>query len=497
MVTPRQIISGLERSRSRKKCLEKLSYFIKEFWSEIVANDLVWNWHMDELCDIIQASDERVFKRLPKLYDTIINVPPGTSKTKIISVLSTAWEFARMPTIRVFVGSYSDAAISSIADEIRLVMKSDRYQSYFPEVQVRKDRDSLHNFKTSLNGEFYAFTVGGTLTSKHADILKVDDPLNPKQATSKVELLNANNFFDKTLPTRKVDKEVTPTYLIMQRLAVNDPTGHLIAKKGEKIFHVCLPGTASSIVKPAALLSKYINGYLDPIRLSQSALADLKIDLGSAGYAGQIDQRPAPEGGTVWQKWFIEVPDDMFPEIEKAQRVWTDWDLAYTKEDKNSASAYVTSGLIGNNIYLFDFGWQWLEFPELIKWMKRTIAPHHIEAKASGKSAKQTLNKQGVIAIEMKVSTDKIARAKSATPIAEAGMVYIKKSMADRLYNDAKQGILFFPNGEHNDLADVLSQALVSRSKKGVVISNATKDSSDMSNTSRSASADASLLDYA
>jgi predicted phage terminase large subunit-like protein len=467
-----KIIQGLERSRSRYRCLEKLSFFVKEFWEEIVANELVWNWHMDVLCDVIQESDERVFKRLPKLFDTIINVPPGTSKTKIVSVLSTAWEFARMPQIKVFVGSYSDQAISSIADEIRLIMKSDKYQSYFPNVIIRRDRDTLHNFKTTTNGEFYAFTVGGTLTSKHADILKVDDPLNPKQAASVAELKSTNVFFDTTLPTRKVDKEVTPTNLIMQRLAVNDPTGHLMQKKGEKIRHICLPGTDSANVKPATLRQRYINGLLDPVRLSKDILAELKLDLGSAGYAGQIDQLPVPEGGTIWQKWFIEVPDDMFPDFEQCHEPGTDWDLAYTKEDKNAASAFIKSAVLAENIYIHDFGWQWLEFPELIKWMKKVGGPHYIEAKASGKSARQVLKRNSIVAIEVKVSNDKIARAKDATPTAEAGMIYIKKSMADRLYNDSKQGILFFPNGQYADLADTLSQMIVRRVKRGKIVSS-------------------------
>lgn len=154
------------------KCKQSLSFFVKHFWDEIVPNELVWNWHMEEICKDIQASDELVFKRLPKLHDIIINVPPGTSKTKIISIMSTAWEFARMPEIKVFVGSYSDSAVAGISDEIKLLMKSERYLQYFPNTMIRKDRDSLHNFKTTENGEFYAYTVGGTLTSKHADILK-------------------------------------------------------------------------------------------------------------------------------------------------------------------------------------------------------------------------------------------------------------------------------------------------------------------------------------
>lgn len=47
-----------------------------------------------------------------------------------------------------------------------------------------------------------------------------------------------------------------------------------------------------------------------------------------------------------------------------------------------------------------------------------------------------------------------------ATPYAEAGMVYIKQSLLDRLYHDEKQGILRFPNGSHDDLQDALVQAI-------------------------------------
>lgn len=443
-------------------CKRSLSYFVKEFWSVIATSTLVWNWHLDVLCDEIQAIDERVFARLPKLHDAIFNVPPGTSKTKILSILSTAWEFARCPSIKTFVGSYSDSAVIGIADEIRLLLRSEKYKIYFPEVEIRKDFDTKHEFKTSANGHFYAFTVNGTLTSKHADILKIDDPLNPQQATSDAELESTINFFDKTLPTRKTDKEITPTMLIMQRLSTKDPTGHLLEQKGSTIRHICLPGELSGDVKPAELKAKYKDGLLDPVRLSRSALAELKLKLGGYGYAGQIQQVPAPAGGLIWQKWFIEIDDAIFPKTSSLTQVSTDWDLAYTKNDDNAASAYITFGKHGNDIFIIDLGWAWLEFPALIKYMKVRQGPHYIEAKASGKSAKQTLTKQGINAIEVKVKggEDKVSRARMATPVAESGRVYIKKSLADRLYNDSKQGILNFPKGPCKDLADVLAQGL-------------------------------------
>lgn len=454
-------------------CKRKLSYFVREFWDVVVPNRLVWNWHMQVLCDEIQAADERVFKRQPKEHDLIFNVPPGTSKTKILSIMSTAWEFARMPEIKVFVGSYADSAILGISDEIRLIMQSEKYRRCFPLTVVRSDRNSIHNFKTSANGEFYAFTVGGTLTSKHADILKIDDPINPKKAASEVELASTNTFFDQTLPTRKVDKKVTPTYLVMQRLDENDPTGHMLSKKkGAGIRRISLPAMLPGEVLPKEYEAYYRGGLLDPVRLDHAVLADMKLDLGSYAFSGQMQQDPAPKTGAIWGKWFVAIDDSVFPKLSSMVKVGTDWDTAFTEKDENAASAYITAGEINHKMFIDDLGWVYKEFPELIKFMKLKRRPHYIEAKASGKSAKQVLVKNGIPAIEVEVmgGSDKVARARNATPYAEAGMVFIRKSLIDKLYNDSEQGILKFPRSKKKDLADVLAQA-IQRIFKGSIIS--------------------------
>lgn len=464
-------------------CKRKLSFFVKEFWDIIVEDELEWSPHMEIMCDEIQVVYERTFlrkderrnfHRLPKLYDLIINIPPGTSKSTICTIMAPAWSWARDPTIRHITGSYSSDLSTEHAVKSRDIIRSDRYRKYFPEVFIKPDEDNKTNYKTIRGGQRFATSVGGTVTGVHGHIITFDDPINPKQASSAADLETANRYFDQTLPTRKVDKRVTPIILIMQRLDANDPTGHMIDKKKQGIRHVCLPGTISENVKPAEYKSIYSqNGYLDPIRLGPAVLAELRIDLGGYAYAGQIDQSPAPPGGLIWKKWFIEIPDYDFPLPSWGTDQGSDWDLAYTKdtkEEKNAASAFVTSFKYRNKIYIDDIGWAWYEFPELIKWMKEQKGPHYIEAKASGKSAKQTLTKQGIVAIEVPVKggTDKIARARMATPVAEAGMVCIRQSLADRLYNDSKQGILFFPKGQFKDLADALAQCLQRHSVGGV-----------------------------
>ena len=448
---------------SAELCKRSLAYFVKEFWDVIIEDDLEWGAHMDIMCNEVQEVYMRVINREPKLYDLIINVPPGTSKSTIITVMAPAWSWTHDASLRHITGSYSDSLSTEHSVKSRDIIRSAKYKKYFPDVVIKKDEDNKTNYKTTKNGQRFATSVGGTVTGVHAHVITMDDPLNPKQAASQAELGEANKYFDSTLSTRKVDKRITPLILVMQRLDANDPTGHILEKKKKGVRLIRLPATDSANVHPIELREYYVNGYLDPVRLGQDVLDEMLIDLGSYGYAGQFDQMPAPPGGLIWQrKWFNEVPDDLFPDISSAKEVGTDWDLAYTKEDNNAASAYITSGKINERIYLFDFDWKWLEFPELIKWMKEHERPHYIEAKASGKSAKQTLSKANVTAIEIKIKggNDKVARARMASPTAESGVVYIRKSMADKFFNDSKQGILFFPKNVYKDLADVLAQCL-------------------------------------
>lgn len=469
---------AIQQAIARKKrvlCKQPggFSYFVKEFWDLLSEDELEWAPHMTVLCDEIETIYRRVIAREQKEYDLIINVPPGTTKSSICTVMAPVWSWTLDRSLRHITGSYSADLSTEHAVKSRDIIRSDRYRRYFPEVIIKRDEDNKSNYKTINGGQRFATSVGGTVTGVHAHILTYDDPINPKQATSTAELSEVNRYFDQTLPTRKVDKRITPLILIMQRLDSNDPTGHLLEKKKVGIRHICLPGTISDNVKPAELKRIYSpEGLLDPVRLGTKVLNELKIDLGAYGYAGQIDQTPVPAGGLVWQKWFIEVPDELFPDIEKASDVATDWDTAFTDDEKNAASAFVKSGIITNRIYIFDFDWRWVEFPELIKWMKQVGGPHYIESKASGKSAKQTLKQQGIIAIEVKITggNDKVARARAATPTAESGIVYIRKSMADKMYNDSKQGILHFPKGQYKDLADALAQMLQRRAKKGRII---------------------------
>jgi len=451
-------------------CRRRFFRFVQEFWDVIIPEPPVYNWHIPYLCDELQEAVERVVRGEQKLYDILINIPPGTTKSTIATVMLPAWVWTvrvkdettgtidpKGATMRTLTASYGDRLATALSVKSRDIIQSAKYRRLFPEIELKKDTNNKTHYINTEGGERMATSVGGAATGFHAHIIIVDDPIDPDSAESEADRVTANDFMSTTLSTRKVDKSVTLTVLIMQRLHQEDPAGSWLESK-KNIKHICLPGELSAEVRPPELQALYVDGLLDPVRLGRDELAELFDDLGSYGYAGQIGQTPTPKDGGIWQEWILPIETEDIPKLEA---IGTDWDLAYTKDERNSASAFITAGRNGLNMYITDLGYIYAEFPALIRYMKQRTAPHYIEAKASGKSAKQTLQEQRIPAIEVQVDGggDKIGRTKLATPAAERGQVFCDRKLLHLLYKDKKQGILTFPN-TGTDLNDALVQSI-------------------------------------
>lgn len=328
-----------ERSLIVSICKTSFFEFVKEFWDEFIPESYIHNWHIELLCNELQVAMERVFLGLPRLYDIVINISPGTTKSTITSVMLPAWSWIRMPTLRTIGGSHGASLSMDLSRKNRAIIKSEKYMWCFPEIRMSVDQDSKSYFVNTLGGSRFAVGVGGSVVGMHGHVLIIDDPIDPSGAVSETEIKTANRWMDETLATRKVDKEVALTILIMQRLHQNDCTANML-EKTKKVRHICLPAELSDQVLPKHFASFYKDGLMDPTRLSREVLAENEVKLGQFGYAGQFGQNPVPLGGGMFKTDRIVITELNDKLISKVRS----WDKAATA-DGGAFSAGVKMGL--------------------------------------------------------------------------------------------------------------------------------------------------------
>lgn len=304
-------------------CRESFYDFVKEFWSVVVKEKPVWNWHIEYICGVMQRAAERVFAGEPKEFDIAINISPGTSKSTVCSVMFPAWVWTRMASARFICCSHAERLSLTLSRKCRDVVKSDLYRRYFPDVEIRKDQDTKGYFANTLGGERYACGSDGAVMGNHAHFILIDDPIDPKGVLSDLVLESTNSWIEDQLSSRKVDKEITVTALIMQRLHQSDPTAQML--KGNRVKHIKIPAVLEFEVKPAGLRKYYKDGLMDPVRLTRQYLDDIKKKpRGEYIYAGQYGQDPVPPGGGLFKTKNIkfDVPPKKFAKLVR------NWDKA-------------------------------------------------------------------------------------------------------------------------------------------------------------------------
>jgi len=247
--------------------------------------------------------------------------------------------------MKFITASYSASLALESAEYSRDIIRSEKFKAIYPELQIRDDKDTKGNYKIVKTippqvlgfterelqgGNRYSTSVGGTVTGFHGHILIVDDPLNPTQAASETELATANHWVEQTLPSRKTDKAVTATILIMQRLHQDDPSGRWINHPKLKTRHISLPGEIRNYkdkVHPEELIQYYKDDLLDPVRLSWDELNELEARLGQYSFAGQVGQNPTPPGGGMFKVDHLQAVDHLPSEVNYVNSVRY-WDKA-------------------------------------------------------------------------------------------------------------------------------------------------------------------------
>ena len=469
---------------TRELCKRDLTEFIKYFWPCVAHDTLKWNWHIDVIADEITSMAQRVSLQQPKTHDLIINIPPGMSKSLTVSVMFPVWCWVNWPWMRFICASYSAQLALEQADLSRELIRSDSFKQVFPEITIKEDKDTKSNYRIQYmdkngikrsGGNRYSTSVGGTLTGFHGHILLVDDPLNPRESVSDLKLNTANHWMEQTLSTRKVDKAVTPTILIMQRLHQDDPSGHMLDKKKVNLRHICLPGLLGDYekyVNPPELITKYTDGFLDAQRLPQSVLDELLVDLGQYGFAGQIGQNPVPPGGGMMHVDMFSYIDAL-PKVAQTIRYW---DKASSVDSGAYTAGVKMSRLLDGKFLIEDVKrgqWSSDMRERIIRATAeadgpKTIIWHEQEPGSGGKDSAQatTLNLAGYMVYSERATGEKTVRADPYSVQVNSGNVLLLRGDWNAKFVNEHR---FYPFSTYKDQVDAASGAFNKLAQKRLV----------------------------
>lgn len=333
----------------RRVCEDGYYEFFKTAWKripEVGIEPLEDNFHIRYLCDLLQERITAVALLQPKDRDLIINIPPRTLKTNIVSAFLNAWAWAKWPHLRFICASYSQTISEDINGRVSKILNSAWYRQMWGH-KFKITQDNAGNIENDKGGERFATSVTGSCTGKGCDVFIIDDPLNPKESASEAMRAQAVDFYNSVARSRLNNQRVGLRMLVMQRLHEADLSGYLLANEKEHWQHVCLPATDEYPIRPAELSRFYRGGLLFPRRLFPEFL---RVEATKSTYSGQYGQAPRPPQGNLFKKEMFELVDAL-PEFDYTFAVS---DTAYTEKQSSDYTVCIVCGVSGEALYIVD-----------------------------------------------------------------------------------------------------------------------------------------------
>lgn len=472
----------------RELALRRYSYFLRMMWPHIDPKDYIGNWHLDAICDHLQACYTRDILRL------MITVPPRHTKSIATAVGYPAWVWAQEKNFegkpgaaeQFFFASYGHALALRDSRKTRLLIQSNLYQRWFGNrFTLAADQNAKVKFENNHKGYRYSTSVDGAATGEGGDTIIIDDAHNVKEADSKLKREGVLDWWDETMPTRHNDSRTGVYIIIGQRVHEMDLCGKIMeeeAEGGDQYVHLNLPARYEKDEKCSTV---YINmkgkeikwndprteegELLWPERVPEDKLDKLELKLGPYGTAAQHQQRPTPrEGGTF-------MPDNMEPVVRPPSlitKLVRYWDKAGSVKKGSAYSAGVLLGEMESGcwIVLDVYRGQWrAEVREAN--IKRTaemdsnlghaceyVVGIEVEGGSGGlESAESTVrNLAGFIVVVDRPTGDKETRAYAVASQINVGNIYLLKGIWNKAYLDELRP---FPKADLKDQVDATSGA--------------------------------------
>jgi predicted phage terminase large subunit-like protein len=454
------------RERVARECHDSFAKFCQHAWPYVNNSPtLIWNWHHDVVAEHLEAV------WYGKIRQLIVDVPPGTSKSRQISILWPAWVWLHDPTTQFIIASHGDKIVQDFGFHLLRLLRSDFYQRMVPGLKI-PENSAKTDIKNGLGGSWFGTTPHGQVTGLHGDILIFDDLVEPDNA-DKLENLTACRWIPETWESRVNNRERAKYVGVGQRISEQDP------------YQFCIDNGWFSLVLPARYeggpgVKTMPNGeeILQDVRtrmgenLCAKLLPDSFLDnverLYPRVFAGQYQQRPAPAGGAIIQSVWLQQRWDSFPE----DGTWLlSCDAAFKDSDGSDYVAIQVWVHKGNQFWLVDQIRRKMGFWDTVNAIRALVqsyprlaaADKIIEDKANGSAIIETLQKEMYGVDGITPEGGKESRAQAVTACFAGGGVWLPhafRSDPTTTVGMYTHELEVFPAGKNDDQVDATTQAL-------------------------------------
>ncbi|MDB9996628.1 phage terminase large subunit [Gammaproteobacteria bacterium] len=447
--------------------------FVNHVWPSFIAGS-----HHKIFAEKLERVAKGELKRL------IVNMPPRHTKSEFASYLFPAWVMGRNPSTKIIQATHTAELAVGFGRKVKNLLDSEIYRDVFPDMQLARDAKASGRWSTNEGGEYYAVGVGGALAGRGANLCIIDDPVSEQDALSPTALDNIYEWY--TSGPRQRLQPGGSIIIVMTRWSIRDLTAKVLQKQAE--------GGADQweVVEFPAIFPDTDN-VLWPEFWSREELEGVRASIPVAKWNAQYLQNPTAEEGAIikrewWNVWERDAPPPCDYIIQS-------YDTAFTKSERADYSAITTWGVFypdeGDEaaIILLDAEKGRWEFPELKDQAMRLYEEYEpdmvlIEQKASGTPLTQDLRKAGipVSGFTPGRGADKFSRMNACSPVFESGMVWCPET---RWADEVVEECASFPNGEHDDLADSMTQAILRFRQGGFIGTRNDYEDEDYSNYRR------------
>lgn len=451
------LLEELEKRETQERTSDNFYEFVKAIWPDFI--------HGEHHRKMAAAFDDIASGKLKRL---IINMPPRHTKSEFASHLFPAYLLGKNPKLKIIEATHTADLAINFGRKVRDLIDTEEYAGIFPRTELKADSRSAGKWLTSQGGEYYASGIGGALAGRGADLFIIDDPHSEQDAFSDRALEEAYDWF-MTGPRQRLQPGGA-IVIVMTRWSKKDLTGKLVRKMTQE-----KAADQWKVIEFPAILPS--GNPLWPEFWKLDELETIRASVPPSKWAAQYMQRPTGEGISIIPKeWFNIWPNDNPPNCEYLIQ---SYDTAFLKNERADFTAITTWGVfypegkINDELYsgeeahliLLDCIKERFDFPELKReamrlyehWEPDTVI---IETKASGIPLTQELRRLGIPinTYSPNRGQDKIARLNSVSPIFQDGKIWVPDN---RWAEELMEEVTDFPNGEHDDLVDATTLALM------------------------------------